>query len=359
MVGVTNGDKDRQAQVIFQELAPLCEALRFSAGETVREAGKYYRDMYLITGGEVTVALDRVSKATIIVGTGQPIGEIGFLRGTAANATAIAQTDVSAFKIDDHCLYRVEHQQPELYVRLLQMLGQVIDERISQNLSLAADAGNEGSPDDIDVVLCRNEDMLFQAKRLRYDVYCGELGRDSPAASHEDRTLSDEMDSFGNTFLAMDSDEVIGTLRVNLTKEGAVDALEQLYGMDKSDVYPQAVAVCTKLIVKRSHRRSAASMKLVAAAMKFGLQNGVRECFIDCIPPLIHYYRAMGFKLTGQKFLHVENGPSYPMKLDTIKHGARLTGDLTKISLAIIFLKSTVIKFAYRYFLTDAQTGKR
>ena len=40
-------------------------------------------------------------------------------------------------------------------------------------------------------------------------------------------------------------------------------------------------------------------------------------------PALLPYYKALGFKIAGQKFFHPENGPSHPMRLDLVKHGGR------------------------------------
>jgi hypothetical protein len=53
----------------------------------------------------------------------------------------------------------------------------------------------------------------------------------------------------------------------------------------------------------------------------------VKECYIDCIPALLPYYKAIGFKIVGQQFFHRENGPSYPMMVDLVRHGERLSRD--------------------------------
>ena len=75
--------------------------------------------------------------------------------------------------------------------------------------------------------------------RLRYEVYCVELGRDSPFADHEARTISDSLDAFGNTFIAIEDSETIGTLRSNLSREGDLGHLQEVYGMRESLHHPE------------------------------------------------------------------------------------------------------------------------
>jgi hypothetical protein len=156
-------------------------------------------------------------------------------------------------------------------------------------------------------------------------VYCEELKRQSPYADHEARTISDPLDEFGHTFLALEEGQTIGTLRGNLPAEGSVGIYEELYGMRNSPHHPKATSVCTKFIVRKSKRGGPAAMKLISAIVRFGLHHGVRECYIDCVPMLLPYYRALGFKVAGRKFFHRENGPSVPMVLDVARHGRRLS----------------------------------
>lgn len=176
----------------------------------------------------------------------------------------------------------------------------------------------------IAVCLCRDAAMLWRAQRLRYDVYCRELGRWSPHADAAKQIIADELDATGRTFIALDGDEVVGTLRVNLSVDGLLGGLESLYGMPHSEHHPHATAICTKFIVTRAHRGGPTAPGLIAAAVRLGRRHGIRESYIDCIPPLLPYYRALGFRETGASFLHCENGPSLAMVLDVARDGDRL-----------------------------------
>lgn len=301
-----------------------CRHSHFEPGNLLRKKGQHYREMYLITDGSVEVDFENGAATMVVSAPGSPIGEIGFLRGCAATATVTARTAIQALVIDDQTLARLESEEHILAAALLRHLAQTAEERTSFNLTFNPSLNTSRGGNSIDVYLCRNHDMLESAKRLRYEVYCLELGRNSPYADHKKQTISDDLDRFGHTFIAVQAGEVIGTLRSNFSVEGPLGALEELYGMKKSDQHPQATAICTKFIVRKAKRASPTSSKLIAAMTRFGIENQIKECYIDCIPALLPYYKALGFTDAGQTFFHRENGPSYPMKLDLIRHGETL-----------------------------------
>jgi predicted GNAT family N-acyltransferase len=304
--------------------------------------------MYLLIDGRVEV--DRKSSGNaaklIASGTLSPIGEISFLQGCPATATVIAKTQTTALVIDDPTLARIEQDQPALLAHLLRKLASIAEERTSDNLIFSASACTSARA--IDIYLCRNKDMLESAQRLRYDVYCRELGRCSPNADHERKIIADELDDSGHVFIAVEAGETIGTLRGNSPTESSLGILADLYGMKTSVHYPTATAVCTKFIVKKSRRGSPAALRLIAAMVRYGLRRNIKECYIDGIPALLPYYRAIGFTITGQQFLHRENGPSHPMMIDLAKHGERLSRKAGMREYFALILKAHAIKLIDR-----------
>jgi predicted GNAT family N-acyltransferase len=192
--------------------------------------------------------------------------------------------------------------------------------------------------------------MLESAKRLRYTVYCQELGRQSPYADHERKIISDSMDDTAQVFIAVEGGQTIGTMRGNIASESSLGILEELYGMKRSPHHPHATSVCSKFIVQKSKRGGAASMKLIAAMVRYGLRHGMKECYIDCVPALLPYYRAIGFQISGNLFLHRENGLSYPMRLDLIKHGKRLSNESGMREYLSLLMKVHAIKMIDRIY---------
>jgi predicted GNAT family N-acyltransferase len=180
------------------------------------------------------------------------------------------------------------------------------------------------APAAIEVALCRDAAMLKSAQRLRYEVYCTEFGRRSPYADHKRKLITDPLDRFGHTFIAIEDGETIGTLRTNFSSEGPLGVLEEHYGMRASRHHPARTAICTKFIVKSSKRGSLVFFKLLAAWLEYVTHQGIAECYIDCTPNLVRFYERCEFKVCGAPFLHDENGLSFPMMVDLSRHGKAL-----------------------------------
>jgi CRP-like cAMP-binding protein len=326
-------------------LRSICRQVRFEPGEAVRRKGQHYRDMYVITDGRVDVDLELSrGAASLVAGAGSPVGEIGFLRGSPATATVTARTATGALVIDDPTLTRLEREQPARTADWLRQLAQTAEERTSYNTTWAAATTGYAKPQAIEVHLCRSKEMLENAQRLRYEVYCLELGRQSPYADHDRKIITDHLDDAGHVFVAVEAGETIGTLRGNAAAESSLAVLEDLYGMRASAHHPDATAICTKFVVRKSKRGGAAAMKLISAMVRYGIRKGIKECYIDCIPALLPYYKALGFAVAGPKFFHRENGPSHPMRLDLVKHGEALSNEAGMREYLSLVVKAQAIR---------------
>lgn len=315
-----------QGSIDTVSLRRFCRAAHFEAGEVLRHKGQHYRDMFVLVDGSVGV--DRQTKGgeqLVITGSGAPVGEIGFLCGVPATATVTTKTATCALVLDASTRVCLEQRQPALAAKVIEQLASIADKRTSDNRILDATACSTAPA--IDVLLCQNHEMLESAQRLRYAVYCEELKRRSPYADPTKRIITDDLDKTGHTFVAVEKGETIGTVRLNISAEGPLGILEQLYGMQASKHHPEATAVCTKFIVKKSKRGGLTSLKLISAVARYGVRNSVKEAYIDCVPALLPYYRAIGFEIVGDAFVHQENGLSYPMVLDAVKHGRRLSNE--------------------------------
>lgn len=320
---------------------PTTKCVSFQPGDLLRQKGVHYRDMLLTLGGdyEIDFETEGASPTLTVSEPGTPIGEIGFLRGTAATATVKAVSSGSAVLVDDDVLETIERDQPDVVTGLLHRLAQVAEERTSFDfLTTGRPAYPRGSA--AEILVCRTDAMLKRAQRLRYEVYCEELGRQSPFADHTQRIIADDLDRYGNTFVAIEDGEVVGTLRSNEPALGSLGILETLYGMSKSKHHPHGTSVCTKFVVRKSRRGGPTAFKLIAAVVRYGLQRKIKECYIDCIPSLLPYYKAMGFVPCGQRFLHRENGPSDPLMLDLERYGKRLTVEMGPLSFMAFLIRS-------------------
>ena len=350
------------APIDTRALRDFCETASFRPGDMLRQQGQYYRSMYWLTEGLAKVDFGSGSGAppAITVGAGWPIGEISFLRGSPAVATATASVATRALVVDDAVLARLEREQPALAVRLLRILAAIAEDRTNSNTIFGGESREYARRSAIDVRLSRSKDLLEAAQRLRYEVYCQDLGRKSPFADHGRKIISDALDDFGYTFVALEGGEVIGTLRVNFAAEGPLGLLEDVYGMKRSPHHPARTAVCTKFIVKKSKRKSPAAVKLIGAIARHSAQNGIKELYIDCIPPLLPYYKAIGFTIVADCYYHRENGPSYPMMISD-RQKDRLIKDFGTRRYLELYIKAKLIKWldAVRGFRTPPLRQER
>lgn len=310
--------------------APLREACRevtFAPGDVLRTKGQLSIDMLLLTAGDVEVILDPKApeRATLVAGAGAPIGEIGFLTGVPATATVRAKTPVTALYIDDGVWREIEARLPHLAVTLYRQLAAVAEGRQSHNLVFLAEKGMAAPGVQSEIVFCRTRELLHEAQRIRYDIYCGELGRSSPHADHDARVIADDLDLRGHVLLSFEDGRPVATMRLNMARDGSLGVLEELYGMEQSPFHPEATAVCTKFIVKKAHRVGQSSFRLMATAVDLAQRYGIKHCYIDCIPSLKPFYMSLGFKQAGPAFLHRENGCSYPLMLDVDRYAKRIS----------------------------------
>jgi predicted GNAT family N-acyltransferase len=317
------------SHVTFMDPEPLkayCREVSFPAGAALRTKGHLSVDMYLLTDGEVEVSIDRKLAPSLRLAArrGAPIGEIGFLTGVPATATVTARTDARALYIDNSAWRELERRQPDLAVELYRHLAEVADGRQSHNLLFRADEEPAREANTAEIVLCQTPELLHSAQQIRYQIYCGELGRTSPFADAEKGIIADELDETGHVLLALDNGVPVATLRMNMRRDGSLGLLEDLYGMAQSPHHPEGTAICTKFIVKKSHRLGQFCFRLMSTAVEMAQRYDIKHCYIDCIPELRPFYATLGFAQSGPAFLHRENGRSYPLMLDIDRYARRI-----------------------------------
>ena len=114
-----------------ERLDRFCEWTSFSPGDVIRQSGRYYKDMYLITEGHVDVCL---SGQTIELGPGVPIGEIAFIWECCAIGTVIARTAVNAIVIDDHTLQKMRQCHRDWVTDFCKSLTTIAEQRVGSLL---------------------------------------------------------------------------------------------------------------------------------------------------------------------------------------------------------------------------------
>lgn len=315
----------------------------FKPGVSIRIKGLLYKNMHIILDGQVNVNLGP-SFPCKIIGKGFPIGEIGFLRGVPATANVTAIGLVKTLAIDAAAFSSFESEQPKIAAEFLKQLSVITEERLNYNLTYI-DPSSHTNESKTKIIICQDKNTLLAAQKLRYEVYCKELKRQSPFADHDSGVISDNLDSFGSTFLAMQEDEAIGTLRINSSSEGDLGSFAHLYGVIRSPLYPQETAICTKFIVKKSRRGTMTATRLISAVAGFSYHSGWNELYIDCIEALRLFYERLGFRVCADKFFNLETGPVYPMKIN-VRNALDQLSETTSDEISVLKREAQFLKEA-------------
>jgi hypothetical protein len=163
----------------------------------------------------------------------------------------------------------------------------------------------------------REREAVFS---FRYTVYVEEMRRDEPHADHRRRRIIDPLDATGYLLAAFGSDgRVVGTVRVNLSRDSNLSSYEGPYGMTQAPFvayHPHATGIVTKLMVSDAYRRSTVAVRLARACYDYGRRQGVAFSFIDCNPHLKPFFERLGFRQVMPDFTHPVYGRVHPLVLD-------------------------------------------
>ncbi|MCC5816569.1 MAG: GNAT family N-acetyltransferase [Leptospira sp.] len=167
----------------------------------------------------------------------------------------------------------------------------------------------------ITVKLAETEEEKMAIYLLRYDIYINELERNQEHADNKRKIIQEPWDKTAYLLYAVNADEIIGTVRLNLKKDGPLE-YEELYDMDKfSPYFPDKISMTTKLLVKEKYRNSIAASSLVMTAYEMYRKWGLVFNFIDTRPHLVRLYQQLGFRFYKENINHPEFGNAIPMVL--------------------------------------------
>ena len=307
-------------------LQPFCKRTRFESGDPLRQKGQHYRDMFLVTDGLVEVDLQSGSGVgkLVVSGAGTPIGEIGFLRGCQRHRDGHREDRGQRPGHRRRCPRAPRTRAAD--TRLAAPASPRRDGRGADQLQSHAHLDRRhllSARKRSTCSYCRNSDMLESAKRLRYEVYCEELGRNSPYADHDkqdDLRRSRPLRQHFHRHRSRRDDR--HAAQQSLPAEGSLGHLEDLYGMRRSAHHPSA-----DRDLHQVHRQEA------EARQPGGDQADLRDGRLR--PPqqyqgMFHRLRPGAYAVLPGDRVSRSPGPSsstartdppIPMRLDLAKHG--------------------------------------
>lgn len=133
-----------------------------------------------------------------------------------------------------------------------------------------------------------------------YEIWAGELRRDSPDMDHDARIMCDELDEWGKHFLAVDeTGKVVGCMRCNHFSDGIPGAemdmkldlanLFELFGKDK-------VTLTSRLAVEPAARGRTVTSQLFFAGYRDVLAAGTEAVVCCAALHLVQLYYQIGFR---------------------------------------------------------------
>ena len=151
--------------------------------------------------------------------------------------------------------------------------------------------------------------------RFRYAVYVEEMRRSEKCADSKERVLAEPLDQTGRIFAAFDeSGNVVGTARLNFSRDSETAEYEGWYGMRAfSPYHPEQTVIVTKLMVAPARRRSTLAVRLACACYDLAVREGIAFGFIDCNPHLKQFFEGLGFFQMAPDFIHPQYGAVHPL----------------------------------------------
>ncbi len=166
--------------------------------------------------------------------------------------------------------------------------------------------------------------------RLRYEIYIKELG---DQLSNEDEKLMDAGDAHARLLMAVDEDELVGTLRINWGGDGPFNPkMAEVYDLSRfsSIVTNKEIVLFDRFMVKPEYRGTHAPFQLLAAISMFSLEKKAQLAFCDCQPHLLNLYLGLGFRTYTTSFSDYGAGVLIPLVFvcEDIEHLRRIGSPL-------------------------------
>lgn len=116
----------------LKELEQICERRVFGRGETITVKGEKHESMFFLLSGWVEIRFldDRSEACSLRVGERSVLGEMGYLSGENAVATAVVVSPVTALELDRRAMDTLESRNPQAAAELTRYLADTVDDRL-------------------------------------------------------------------------------------------------------------------------------------------------------------------------------------------------------------------------------------
>jgi predicted GNAT family N-acyltransferase len=151
------------------------------------------------------------------------------------------------------------------------------------------------------------------AYHLRYQIYVEEMGKQY---EHKGQLLVDESDENTHNLIAIEDNEIIGTLRIHWGADAPFGTeYEADYDLSRfTAIVPESeIMMIDHFVVKPEHRGGSIPFQLILNSVKFGLDKQCQLAFCGCKPHLLNLYLGLGFRTYAPTYDYESAGLMVPL----------------------------------------------
>jgi predicted GNAT family N-acyltransferase len=164
--------------------------------------------------------------------------------------------------------------------------------------------------------LVRTEEQRAQVRKFWYAIYVEELNRKQHHADHSSQSIKDPLEASGHILAAWNGDVVVGTVRINFTRDQGVAKYLELYCCDQDQGFDvEDSSVVTRFMVNPEYRSTKLGLRLLSALYEYGIAMSATTCYMDCNAHLVSFFECIGFRYC-RKVVHPEYDEVSVMRLD-------------------------------------------
>ena len=152
------------SEALAEQLRPYCDRVTFDEGDRLIEQGPSADDIFFIDSGEGIVILDVEHGDSVKLmgfGAGTILGEVAFYLSHRRSASAIATTEVTAFRLSRGRLADVEREVPALAAAFHYEIARALADRLqsaNRLIQILADGGFPGLSEKIERIFAGRVD---------------------------------------------------------------------------------------------------------------------------------------------------------------------------------------------------------
>lgn len=168
----------------------------------------------------------------------------------------------------------------------------------------------------IRILLADTPRLREQAFRFRYAFYSEEMQRAVAHTDHAAGLIEEPLDRSGHILLALDGEQIIGSLRYNVGVDANFGPAQAVFKLDRfGPFFPASVSLTGRLLIAPAYRGSSVAKRLAVRSYAHGLELGTKFDVISCKPRLRPFFERLGYRAFRETYVDPVRGELHLMLL--------------------------------------------